>query len=34
MESLSIVTTTRKEFRDVIDPDVDAMIQSIKLVGQ
>jgi hypothetical protein len=31
---VSIVTTTRKEYRDVIDPDVDAMVQSIKLVGQ
>jgi hypothetical protein len=28
-----IVLTSQKEFRDVIGPDVDAMVQSIKLVG-
>jgi hypothetical protein len=29
-----IVMTSNKDYRDVIGPDVDAMVQSIKLVGQ
>jgi hypothetical protein len=32
--TVRLVLTSQKDFRDIIVPDVDAMVQSIKLVGQ